>query len=72
MALKRATWYEVVQLIILLFAMSLMLSKNYQFFTRIFSFFYESEFSIASVAVGVFSILHGFYMLLKSFKRGGI
>lgn len=66
---KRFTWYKTVQLLILLFAMSLMLSKKYTFFKNIFSVFYESGFSIISVIVGSFSILHGLYMLFKSFGK---
>lgn len=69
MSLKRCTWYEVVQLFILIFTMSLMLSKHYHFFERIFSFFYESEFAILSVIIGAYSILHGLYMLFKSFGK---
>jgi len=66
---KGITWYKVVQLVILLFAMSLMLSKHYTFFNRIFSVFYETHFSIIPVVVGLFSILHGLYMLMKSFGK---
>ena len=64
---KGFTWYETVQLLILLFAMSLMSSKRYVFFENIFSVFYESGFSVICVIVGSFSILHGLYMLFKSF-----
>jgi hypothetical protein len=71
MAAKRCEWYELVQFVILLFTMSLMLSKHYHFFGMIFSVFYESEFSIISVVVGFFSLIHGFIMLLKSFKKAG-
>ena len=71
MAFKRCTWYEIVQFFILVFTMSLMFSKHYEFFAEIFSFFYETEFSIISVIVGGFSVLHGIFILFKGvFKVG--
>ena len=73
MAGKRCAWYELVQLAILLFAFSLMMSKHYIVFENIFSIFYESQFSIVAVGTGGFSIFHGLIMMFKGFmsKRSG-
>jgi len=48
--------------------MSLMLSKHYILFKNIFSFFYESEFTIISIIFGIFSILHGLLMVYRSIR----
>jgi uncharacterized membrane protein HdeD (DUF308 family) len=56
------------QLGVLIFAILLMLSKTYETFTKLFSFFYETPLSIISVLVGIFAIGHGVFMIVKSMK----
>ncbi|MBN1792543.1 hypothetical protein JW826_02565 [Candidatus Woesearchaeota archaeon] len=68
MAAVRCTWYEIVQALILIFTMLLMLSKYYEFLGDL-SFIYETQVSLICVAVGVFSVLHGLYMMFKSFSE---
>ncbi|MBU0615359.1 MAG: hypothetical protein KJ601_04665 [Nanoarchaeota archaeon] len=57
-----------MQLGILVFAILLMLSKTYPFFSMLFSFLYKTHFSIISVIIGLFAVLHGAYMIFMSFK----
>jgi len=57
---------RIMQLVILLFTMILMLSKSYPFFSDLFSFFYESSFSLVCVILGFYSILHGVALLISS------
>jgi uncharacterized membrane protein HdeD (DUF308 family) len=65
----RIKWYAVVQLIILIFTMSLMLSKHYILFENIFSMFYNTNLSIISVVFGSFSVFHGLIMIFRSLKE---
>lgn len=64
-------WSKWMQLSILAFAMVLMLSKHYVILHNFFSFFYESELSVISVAIGGFAVAHGVFVMFRALLKEG-